>query len=136
MKSFVLAMSLVFSASTFANVTATEAVNKLLAPGTYQGENCSVSVTTNSDTVSVSVKNEDAFMAFAILNSSSSYHVDSTTGEIVASQTMRFPRYLDGGTRFLSIRPINGQVEFFLSETLLDHRGNDISTYVSCTVAR
>lgn len=129
-------MSLVFSASVLAQVPATEAVNKLLAPGTYQGENCAVTVITNTDSVSVSIKTADAFMAFAILNSSSYYNVDATTGEIGASQSMRYPRYLQGGTRFLNIRPNKNLVEFYISETLLDHRGNDISSYVECTVAR
>lgn len=136
MKSIVLAMSLVFSASTFAKVPATEAINKLLAAGSYQGENCSVTVNTTSDSVTISVKSETATHAFAILNASSNYTVDSATGEISASQSLRFPRYLQGGTKFLNVRPSNDQVEFYISETLLDHRGNDMSTYASCAVNR
>ncbi len=140
MKSFVLAMTLVLSASAFAN-TATEAVSNLIASGTYQGKNgaekCTVSVTTSTDSVTIAIQDKNNKSDyFSLLNSYTNYNVDAVTGEISASQKLSFPRYLQGGSKILNVRGNDkNQVEFFISQILLDHRGNDASTYAACTVS-
>lgn len=140
MKSIVMTLALVFSTATMAKIPATEAIKNILADGTYEGldgsEKCLVEVSKSSDSVSVTIKTAESTDGFALLDSSSNYSVNEVTGQISATQSLNFPRYLQGGTKLLSVTPNDiDQVEFSITKILLDHRGNDASTYASCTIA-
>lgn len=139
MKSLFFTVSLVLSFNAFAKMPATEAVAQLVAPGNYVGKNgnedCNVTVKTQADAVSVTIETKAANDSFTILNSSMHYSVNNETGEISATHSLKFPHYLNGGTKLLNIRAVSkDHVEFFISTILLDHRGNDISSYVSCKI--
>jgi hypothetical protein len=140
MKTLFLIAALTLSTSVFAKTTITEAFNSLLTSGEYEGRNesgkCFVSVLTKTDSVSVSIKTDSAFDVLAVLNSSYNYAVNEVTGEIAATQSANYPRYYNGGTKSLYVKPFDtDEVEFSISTILLDHRGNDASTYLNCKVS-
>ncbi len=140
MKSLFLIAALTLSTSVFAKTTITEAFKSLLPSGEYEGRNesgkCFVNVLTRTDSASVSIKADSAYDGFTVLNSSSNYAVNEVTGEIAATQNANFPRYYNGGSKSLFVKPFDtDEVEFSISTILLDHRGNDASTYLNCTVS-
>lgn len=140
MKSIIIALTLVFSTVAMAKIPATEAFNNILPAGEYVGSNgsqkCLVQIKTTADSVTVVINATDSHDGFALLNSSSSYSVNEVTGQIAATQNLSFPRYLKGGTKILNVS-VNesSEIEFSISQILLDHRGNDASTYTACTLS-
>ncbi len=136
MKAFALALTIALSTAVSAAQPVTEAIKNILPAGKYDGVNCSVLVETRADSVSVSLKTDAKSEYFTLLNSANGIIVDEATGEISASQSLNFPRYLRGGSKFLNIKANdNDQVAVSISNILLDHRGNDVSTYSECTVS-
>lgn len=138
MKSLILTIALTVSGSLFAKTPATDAFNAIIASGEYVGvsgsEKCLVNVLTTSNSVTVSLSTKNSYDVVAVLNSSSHYFVNEATGEISATQSAKYPRYLDGGTKNLYVKSVNNQVEFSISTILLDHRGEDASTYLECII--
>ncbi len=128
------------SLSSFAKVPATEAFSNLLTSGSFEGKNeagkCVVKVDIKADSVVVSVETKNDYQAFALLDNGSNYSVEETTGAIYSSQKLNFPRYDHGGTKHLSVRPTADSIQFAVSQVLFDHRGNDASTYSTCTLAK
>lgn len=141
MKLLALAMTFLFSATLFAQSPATEAVERLLTAGTYDGSNgserCSVTIQATQDSVTIAITNKTKKDSFTLINASSSYKVNDNTGAVSAILSLNYPRYINGGTKILNIVPDNiDQVEFSLAQLLEDHQGNDMSTYASCSVAK
>jgi len=139
MKSFLL-IAVLLSTSAFAKTNITDGIKALLPSGEYEGRNvagkCFVSVLTSTESASVSIRTDSAYDGFTILNNSSSYRVNDLTGEISAKITANLPRYYNGGTKSLYVKPFDtDEIEFSISTILLDHRGNDASTYLNCTVS-
>lgn len=135
MKAFALALTITFSSAISAALPVTEAIKNILPAGTYNGRNCVVDIVTNKDLLSVSIKSNSGSDSYGLLNSTIGTIVNEVTGEISASQPLRFPRYLNGGTKFLNIKANNyNEVAVSISQILLDHKGNDVSTYTECTV--
>jgi len=142
MKSIALAMTLVFSTAIFAAQTpATTAVTNLIAVGEYKGLDgnidCAVTVKTTEDYVSISVTNSDVAKFYTVLNSGINYNVNEVTGEVSASQVIRYPHSMGGGSRVLNIKKNeNNEVEFFIADMIIDHRGNDSTSAAGCTIAQ
>ncbi|MBC7713573.1 MAG: hypothetical protein H7177_09545 [Rhizobacter sp.] len=109
-------------------------MKNILPAGKYEGKSglqkCIVTAETREDFVSATSE------GFGLLNSANGIVINDSTGEIAATQSMRAPFYLNGGTKFLNIKANDiDQVEVSISKILLDHRGNDASTYLECTVS-
>lgn len=141
MKAIVSALVLTLSMSTIAATTATDALKSIVEAGTFQGKNCSVTVSHGADYSSVHVTENGTTEVFGLLNTTStiSYavHVNEVTGEISASQTLKYPRYYNGGSKLFYAKPLaNGKALISISSILLDHRGNDVSTYASCEISK
>ena len=141
MKNLFMALCLSFGTTAFAKTLATDAFEALLPAGTYQGNGsagkCTVTITTQADSVVVSVEAKNERQLFAVLNSASNYLFDDVKNEFAASQSLNFPRYDHGGTKHLLVRENDiEQVEVYVSEILFDHRGNDASTYLNCIVTK
>ncbi len=141
MKSLVMSLALILSVNLSAKTLATDGFNQILPTGTYSGagENgeCTVDVNVKSDSVTVSIQSLNNHDSFALVNLINNYSVDEVKGEIAASTSLRFPRYISGGTKNLFVRTTNtNEVEVFIVTILLDHRGNDMNTYASCKVSR
>jgi len=140
MKSLICIAMLTLSSPLFAKTTATEAFNALLPSGEYEGRNsagkCFVNVLTRKDSVTVSIKTASAYDVLAVLDSSSSYAVNAATGEISATQSANYPRYYNGGSKYLYVKSFDtDEVDFSISTILLDHRGEDASTYLDCKIS-
>jgi hypothetical protein len=140
MKSLALIISLSFSIAALAKTPATTAFNNLLAPGTYTGlngsEECAVTVSSRSDSVSVFVKNESASNAFTLVDGAYYYAVNDITGEISASMGLNFPGTYRGGQKSLTVRKgANNSVEFFIANVIFSRTGEEIGTYTACTVS-
>ena len=139
-KSISFIFALVFSFSLFAKVPATQAVTALIPAGVYEGKNgsakCLVTVTTADNAVSVTIQDKNKQQDnFTLVNSSANYSVNESTGELSATQKLNFPHYVQGGSKILNIRGNDiEQVEVFITTILLDHRGNDASTYAACNI--
>lgn len=140
MKSIIIiALTLVYSVASLAKIPATEAFDNILTDGDYVGtvgkKKCLVTIKTQLESVTLSINTASTNDTFVVLNSSPNYSVNEVTGEISASQNLKYPHYLQGGTKFLNVRTdgIN-QVNFSISTVLLDHRGNDASTYSTCNI--
>ena len=142
MKTFITALTLALSISSFASTTkATDALKSIVEAGTFQGKNCSVTVSHGADTSSVQVTANGTTEFFGLINTTSttSYavHVNEVTGEISASQTLKYPRYYNGGSKLFYAKPVaNGKALISISTILLDHRGEDQSTYASCEISK
>jgi hypothetical protein len=141
MKSLLICLSLVTCFSLQAKLTATEAFEGLLATGKYKGlsdhANCTVNVDINVDNVIIEIQTISSYQSFGLINNVSTYTIDEKTGNISAAQKISFPRYELGGTKSLLVRPRdNNQVEFYISEILYDHHGNDDSSFTSCTITK
>lgn len=139
MKLFSVIAALVFSSAVMAKTPATEAFKNLIPAGKHEGLNgtqkCFVEVDYANDAVTVSIISKGQADAFTVLNKSLSYSVNETTGEVSATMPLNFPHYLKGGTKILNVKENDlYQVEFYISNILLDHRGNDASTYSACRV--
>lgn len=142
MKSLLLAMTFALSSAAFASTPATVAVENFLANGEYTGlngsEKCSVKIVTADTAVSVFITNKKNSIGFTVVDSSYDYNVNSVTGELSATQKLNAPHYLQGASKVLNIarNDDNTEVSFFISTIAMDHRGNDMSTYATCTIAR
>lgn len=140
MKSIAIAMSLVFSISAFAKTPASVAINKLIASGSYIGTNssgdCRVNVSTSSDAAVISIEAGNTYLTFALIDSSLNYNVNEVTGELAASQKTNYPHYTHGGSKYLNVkaRDLN-VVDFYISQTSLDHRGEDHSSFAACSIS-
>lgn len=141
MKSLLLAMTFALSASAFAATPATTAVTSLLANGEYYGTNgtekCSVKVAATADAVSVFITTKKNTVGFTVVDSASNYSVNEVTGEVSATQKLTAPHYLQGAAKVLNISTNNNdEVEFYISTIATNHRGDDLSTYATCNVAK
>lgn len=114
----------------------------ILEPGTYKGSNCSIEVIHETvDHTRVVVTDGSKSDGFSIMNvmNSRGYVVAFNEAELSLSAAfnLSFPRYMNGGTSHFSARTLsNGDVRVSISNVLFDHRGEDMSTYVSCVVGR
>lgn len=141
MKLIALVMTIALSTAASASIPATEAFKNILPAGTYAGyengsKKCSVTVDAKEDFVSVMITTSDTTEGFGLLNKALGTSVNETTGEISATQSLNAPFYLRGGTKFLNVQANDlDQVQVSISKILLDHRGNDASTYLECTVS-
>jgi hypothetical protein len=129
-----------FSSIALAKIPATVAMNKLAPAGNYEGyngqEKCFVNVAVSNSSVTVSIKEKNSYDVFAVLDNSSHYSVDANSGAFAATSELRFPHYVQGGTKQLFVISNDiDQVEFSISTILLDHRGNDASSYITCTIS-
>lgn len=141
MKAFVSALVLSLSLSTMAAPKATDALKAIVEAGTFQGKNCSVTVSHGADYSSVHVTDNGHTEVFGLLNVTSTMtyavHVNEVTGEISASQTLKYPRYYNGGSKLFHAKPLaNGKALITISSILLDHRGEDMSSYASCEISK
>ncbi len=137
-----LASLFIFSSASFAKTSATTFFSTIITSGEYEGkvgqsnEKCVVTVDVKSDAVTVSIKNKNAYDVFAVLDKSFSYSANDEKGEFAATSQLGYPHFIKGGTKQLYVKANDiWQVEFSISTILLDHRGNDASTYVSCVVS-
>lgn len=136
MKLFALALTIALSTTVSAAQPVTEAIKNILPAGTYEGVNCSVLVETKADSISVSIKNNSLTEVFGLANSAKGIVINDVTGEISATQSLNYPHYLKGGTKFLNIKGNDiDQVSVSISKILVDHRGNDASTYTECAIS-
>ena len=140
MKTSMFILSLLFTVTAFAKTPATIALNNLLADGVYTGQTsgstCEVLVSTKNSAATVTIKSLQDTETFVLLNSSLHYSVNDSTGEIAATQNLKFPHYLNGGTKILNVKPIDtNEINFSISTILLDHRGNDASSYLDCRLS-
>ena len=131
-------LSLFFSVSQ-ASIKATDAVSNLISSGTHQGrsenQSCQVIIEKNQDSVVVAVIENESQKAIALLDTASNYSVNPQTGEISASESLKYPHFLKGGTQIVNIKKISSeQVQVSFAHILLDHKGNDASSFVTCTV--
>ena len=138
----ILSSLFVFSSNSFAKTTATDFFSTIITSGEYEGrvaqtnEKCLVKIDVKKDAVTVSIKENSSFDAFAVLDNSLSYSANEEKGEFSARSQLGYPHFIKGGTKQLFVKANNAwQVEFSISTILLDHRGNDASTYVSCVVS-
>ena len=142
MKTFITTLTLALSISSFASTTkATDALKSIVEAGTFQGKNCSVTVSHNGSTSVVEVSAFGLTDSFAIINttSSASYTAvyNENTGELIGSQSLNFPRYTNGGRKHFSAKPVaNGKALISISTILFDHKGEDQSTYASCEISK
>lgn len=141
MKSLLLAMTFALSASAMAATPATTAVTALLANGEYYGTNgsekCSVKVVTANDAVSVFISTKKNSVGVTVVDSSSAYSVNEVTGEVSATQKLTSPHYLQGAAKVLNMTTNdNDEVEVYISTIATNHRGDDLSSYATCNVAK
>lgn len=139
MKSLLLAMTFSLSTAVFATTPATIAVNDFLPNGEYSGAAaCTVKIISNDSAVSIFVSNKNNSLGFTIVDSSTNYNVNDETGKISASQKINAPYYLNGASQVLSIssKNDNSQVVFSISLIAMDHKGEDMSKYATCTITK
>lgn len=141
MKSLLVAVTIALSASAFASTPATTAVTSLLAAGEYYGTNgvekCSVKILTNNNSVAVFINTKKSSAGFTIVDSATNYSVNEVTGEISATEKLKSPHYLQGAAKVLNIvTNDNDEVEFYISTIAMNHKGDDMSSYATCNVAR
>ena len=139
MKSLVIAMSLIASTVVMAKPLPTTSFQNLLPVGIYTGHNndsaCVVTVNATDSAIGISLQTSNSNDTFVISNSSKS--VSITNSEVRATQSLSYPHYLNGGTSILNIKvdSANNEAKVFITNILLDHRGNDASTYAECAIA-
>lgn len=141
MKALTTALFLTLSLTTLAKTSAVDGLKSIVEAGTFQGQNCSVTVSHNGSTSVVEVSAFGLTDSFAIINttSSASYTAvyNENTGELIGSQSLNFPRYTNGGRKHFSAKALaNGKAVISISSVLFDHRGNDASTYVTCEISK
>lgn len=142
MKSLLLAVTITFSASVFASTPATTAVTSLLAAGEYYGTNgvekCSVKILANNNSVAVFINTKKSSAGFTIVDSATNYSVNEVTGEVSATEKLKSPHYLQGAAKVLNIviTNDNDEVEFYISTSAMNHKGNDMSSYAACNVTK
>ena len=122
-----------------ASMKATDAISQLVEFGSYQGsdnhQSCQVVFEKNLDSVITTVITKDQSQSMILLDTASNYSVIAETDEITASSSLNAPHYIKGGTLFLNIKKTGpNKVQVSMSSVLLDHQGNDLSTFLSCTV--
>jgi hypothetical protein len=136
MKLFALALTIALSTTAaMASIPTTEAVKNILQAGTYEGRNCQIIVTEVKDSVVVTIKANSLSLAYKVTNATNESMVNELTGEVSATQSLNAPFYLNGGTIYLNIRNIEDNVIASISKILVDHKGNDASTYLDCKVS-
>lgn len=138
----VFASLFVFSSASFAKTTATTFFSTIITSGEYEGrvgqstEKCFVTVDVKKDSVTVSIKNKNSYDVFAVIDQSFSYSANEEKGEFAATTQLGYPHYLKGGSKQLYVKANDiWEVDFSISTILLDHRGNDASTHLSCVVS-
>lgn len=142
MKAFVSALAFTLSLTTLAATTPTEALKAIVEAGTFQGNNCSVTVSHGVDTSVIKVTAFGVTEVFGLYNTKTpsmnySAHVIEATGEVYAQQAMNFPRYYHGGSKHFHAKALaNGKADISISSILLDHKGDDVSTYASCEISK
>ncbi len=140
MKAFIASIVLVSSISSFAAVSATEAFKSILSNGTYTGKNCSVKVSGNDQYTHVTIEeagNRSEF--FTVLNTASTvnyaFSFNAEKNEFYATQLLNFPRYYHNSSKtFFATNDKNGKAYVAISNILLDHSGNDVSTDAACEI--
>lgn len=141
MKSLLLAATIAFSTSAFASTPATTAVTNLLAAGEYYGTNgvekCSVKILANNNSVAVFISTKKSSAGFTIVDSATNYSVNEVTGEVSATEKLKSPHYLQGAAKVLNIvTNDNDEVEFYISTIATNHKGDDLSSYATCNIAK
>lgn len=140
MKSVLIALALTLSSAAMAKTPATEALSNLLPTGEYVGTNgaqsCVVKITIKENSAVVIINSGKSSSGYVVVNASLNYSVDEATQAISATQSLKAPHYLNGGTMILSVRPATDSIAFSIATIALDHRGNDYSSYNACTVLR
>lgn len=133
MKSFLIAMSLIASTAVMAK-PATTAFQSVLPAGTYSGRACTVVVNVTDSAVGVSIQTNNSSDSFVVANSSKNVSITKT--EVKATQSLSFPHYVNGGTKILNVKvnEENESIAVAITNILLDHRGNDASTYTECLI--
>jgi hypothetical protein len=140
MKFIFTALILAFSATSFAKIPATDALKNLISTGEYEGRNesgkCLVTVNNTLNAATISIKTNNTSKVFTLVNSSLNYSVNEATSEISATQKLNSPFYLNGGKKILNVKANDiEQIQFSISTILLDHKGEDASTYSECTIS-
>lgn len=141
MKLLLIALSIALSSQAFAKTQATEALALLSPEGTFEGKNgksdCEVLVAQKTaNTATVVIKNGNTRALFNLNNNSLNYSFDTETYTLSATESLRSPFYLNGGTIILTVKPTREAVNFSISTIALDHKGNDFSTFNACSVLR
>lgn len=141
MKSLLIALTLALSSQAFAKTQPISALLLLSPEGTFSGKNgkqdCEVVVAQKTEnTATVVIKNENKTALFNLNNNSLNYSFDTETYTLSATDSLRSPFYLNGGTLILTVKPTNEAVNFSISLIALDHKGNDFSTFNACSVLR
>lgn len=141
MKSLFIALTLALSSQAFAKTQATDALLLLTSEGSFIGKNgkqdCEVVVAQKTaDTATVVIKNETSSALFNLNNKSLSNSFDTETYTLSATESLRSPFYLNGGTLILTVKPSSDAVNFSIALIALDHKGNDFSKFNACSVLR
>jgi hypothetical protein len=141
MKSLLIAVTIALSTSAFASTPATTAVTSLLAAGEYYGTNevekCSVKILANNNSVAVFVSTKKSSAGFTIVDSATNYNVNEVTGEVFATEKLKSPHYLQGAVKVLTIVTTDDdEVKFYISTIAINHRGDDMSSYVTCNISK
>lgn len=141
MKSLFIALTLALSSQAFAKTQPISALLLLSPEGTFAGKNgkqdCEVVVAQKSEnTATVVIKNGNKTALFNLHNNSLNYSFDTESYTLSATDSLRSPFYLNGGTLILTIKPSNEAVNFSISLIALDHKGNDFSTFNACSVLK
>jgi hypothetical protein len=136
MKSLLVICALTFSVTAFAKTSATQAVANFLVAGEHTSleNNCSVSVVTTDDSVSVKVSDSEGSSFISISNNSDSYIVIAETGEIAAHQNVRIPASYQTANRTFSMRKVNGDLEVYITNAFIDRHGIEHVEYSSCSL--
>ncbi len=141
MRAILTAIVFSLSLTAFAKVTALEGAKTLVAGGTYLGQKCKVEVTHGTDSSRFEVSSEYGSDSFTVMNAESGSRYaasyDAVKGELAATTSLNFPRHYNGGSKSLYVKKeVNGSVTASISQTLLDVRGNDNSTFITCTFTK
>ncbi len=128
--------------ATSIKTSATIAVGSKLSSGTYPGLNqsgkCLVHVKIESSSVTMTIEDQTQSRStsdtFVVLNSDS-YSAKVGPLKLTASRKLGYPRYLNGGTKFLIVEEKeNAEVDVTILNSLLDHKGQDAGSLTTCTI--
>ena len=140
MKSLLLALTFVFSATAFASTPASVLVNNLIPNGEYRGMNgtkeCAVKIVATENAVSIFIANKNDSQGFTIVNSANNYSINNATGKISATQRLNAPHYVQGAAQVLTINNKNTEISFSIALIAMNHRGADMSTYTTCSIKK
>lgn len=137
MKIFSVITFSLFTMSSFAQIPASIVMKSILSNGTFQGKNCSVSVVNGQGAVSLAVTSTDGNNVATIVDNTRDYQATMIPKSITARLKLGLPYYLNGGVRLVSVEEKTvDTVEVSISDVLLDHNGNDASTFVSCSISK